>query len=108
MLARAYDAHSAAVLAHFASAEKRGQLLDLDFTAPDAGRKLCDFVLADGAACAQYTELPNIEPEELDAEWNQKHGGDTLMDSLLEAVQAAGPADGEFTCTARHTCAARA
>lgn len=72
-LAKAYESHSIAVLKYFKEPSRRSRFLDLDFTRPDAGHSLCSFVLANSTTCDQYTKLPNVEPQHLDAKWQSKH-----------------------------------
>lgn len=102
-LARASDVHTANVRRYFGTGEARGRLLELDFTAPDAGRVLCTFVLANHSACGHYTALPNVAPEELDSEWAERFGGERVS-SAIRARLGAAPARGGFTCSMRHAC----
>ena len=106
-LARADVQHTAAVREHFASSEARGQLLEVDFTAPDAGQKLCAFVLgADDTTCASYTNIPKVEPSSLDLAWKEQYGEELMKNQFMEGMGNASAAGG-FTCALRHECVPR-
>lgn len=107
LLTAAFDAHTAAVRAYFASSPSRAKrFLEIDFTLPDAGRTLCTFATDDADGCAQYSTVPNVPPDELDLDWMAAYGH-TKVRTALEAQIIAAPESGGFTCSERHVCAVR-
>jgi hypothetical protein len=106
-LARGYEVHADAVEAFFASTPSRAsRFLNIDFTLPDSGRTLCNFVTSDAAACSNYTTIPNVAPEELDDEWLEEHGH-MRVQKEINARLLAVPDTGGFTCSERHECPPR-
>lgn len=103
-LATAYAAYNSDVLSYFAaSAARRRRLLELDFTAPDAGRRLCEFVHGGGhaaaaAGCARYTSLPTVEPNDLDPVWLERTGGAAYSARMAARVAATPLALPTFEC----------
>ena len=90
-LARAYEAHIEAVLRYFhATPERRRRFLDVDFTAPDAGRTLCSFVSqSDDSApdeCEAHSDMPDVPPSHLDNDWAALSGSTMLTHMMNERV----------------------
>lgn len=69
-LLQAYESHVSTVLEYFNTTDRSARFLSLDFTAPDAGRSLCNFALGDTTSCEKYTILPNVDASELDLDAN--------------------------------------